>query len=80
MPACCRSAVQVTGEGASSNGTSCAALCPSVKDVLCQLEHKCWKSLASLIGGLVGLLGAGQACICVLAHHAANVRGHALAE
>ena len=51
--------MQINGVGSDSNATDCSVLCPSIKDVLCRIKHKCWRSLATLIGGLVGLLAAG---------------------
>jgi hypothetical protein len=51
---------QVNGVGAPQTGPAdCAALCPSAKDILCQVQNKCWKSLVSISAGLIALLAGG---------------------
>lgn len=50
----------MNGAGAPQSGAAdCAALCPNAKDILCAVRNKCWKSLASMSAGLIGLLAAG---------------------
>lgn len=61
--------LQVNGVGAPQGGqANCAALCPSVKDIVCQLRNRCWKSLVSLSAGLIGLLAGGLGTLL----HASN--------